>query len=78
MRSENDPDPNNPKNINDPDISRVLGDWRRTNSPLWSYWGKLLGKSGGLRNYKLPSLHCENFVFFAYGLPDAETQSVCR
>ena len=77
-RNANDPDPNNPKPPDHPDISRVLTDWQRTNSPLWSYWGKLLGKRGGLRNYKLPSLRCENSIFFAYGLPDDETQSVCR
>ena len=78
IRKENDPDPNSRKALDHPDISRVLTDWQKTNSPLWSYWGKLLKiKSGGLRSYKLPSTRCLNDMFFTYGLPDDEIQSVC-
>ena len=72
-----------PPNQYDNGADRVLKDWLNTNSPLWSYWGKLFQNqySEGLKGYSLPKTRCtpdEIPLRFSHGLPWDAADSVCK
>ena len=68
--------------LNKKGANRVLSDWMKTSSPLWSYWGKLFqNQFSGLRDYPLPKTRCttDNIpLIFNYGLPWDEADSLCK
>ena len=55
---------------------RVLSNWEKTNSPLWSHWAHFV-KELGLVNYIIPSGRCDKQKFH-YNLPGEEAESVCK
>ena len=62
---------------------KLMTNWMETNSPLWSYWAKMMGENlkKGFENYDLSErvrYISQNRKYFYFGLPRAEMHSVCR
>ena len=62
---------------------KLMLNWMKTNSPLWSYWAKIINENlkKEFDNYDLSERvnHISRHnKYFYFGLPIAETQSVCR
>ena len=76
FKAENDPTDRHVKSLGHQDIKRVMSDWQKTNSPLWSYWGKLLGEVNGLKYYQMDAILYEYSPWIAYGLPYSRHQAV--
>ena len=65
-------------------VIKLMKDWMKTNSPLWSYWAKMLTESSPtLRKYFYDYEIPEHRIIdgeekFYYALPETEVISVCR
>lgn len=55
---------------------RVLSNWKKTNSYLWSHWAHFV-EDGGLYDYELSTQRCVAQGFI-YNLPWDEIESVCK
>ena len=64
------------KRVGSTNKHRVLSNWEKTNSPLWSHWAHFV-KELGLVNYIMPSGRCDKQKFH-YKLPTEEALSVCK
>ena len=74
----------NPPDHNQNGSTRVLLDWKRTSSPLWSYWGKVFQNQDLLNDYILPKDRClsdKAYTLFKFGLPGShskEADDLCK